>query len=360
MRSRGGKFISVILCTLLLLFTASCAGQPDPSEKPEGNGDLAAEGVQIGMTFDTFVMERWQRDRDIFVSTARSLGAEVNVQNAGGDVEEQLEQIDYFISKGVDVIVIVAVDARSLSVAVKRAREKGIHVISYDRLVLDAGSDLYISFDNVAVGRFMARQILQDTGGKGTIVKIMGPLKDNNVSLVDRGFTEELQDSQIRVLDEYNAQEWKGEEAFEYLSSHEDLAELSDGIMCGNDALAGGAVRYLSEKRLAGKKTVTGQDADLDACQRIVEGTQSMTVYKPIEVLARRAAQCAVTLGEGGRLDGTGEGQFTTINDGSYDIPFISVSPIMVTKDNIDREIIDSGFHLREDVYRNVRTNLSP
>ncbi|MCR4908111.1 MAG: substrate-binding domain-containing protein [Lachnospiraceae bacterium] len=351
------RSLQVLLCAAAALFLISCAGKPKAQEEPGNAGQSPYEGVQIGMTFDTFVMERWQRDRDIFVSTARSLGAEVNVQNAGGDVAEQLKQIDYFINKGMDVIVIVAVDADSLTDAVKRAREKGIHVISYDRLVLNAGSDLYISFDNVAVGRFMARQILKDTGGKGTIVKVMGPLKDNNVSLVDRGFSAELEGSSVRVADEYNASEWKGEEAFDYLSSHEVLAESVDGIMCGNDALAGGAVRFLSEKRLAGTKTVTGQDADLDACQRIVEGTQSMTVYKPIEVLARRAAQCAVTLGEGGRLDGTGEGQFTTINDGSFDIPYISVEPIMVTKDNIDREIIDSGFHLKEDVYRNVRNN---
>ena len=80
-----------------------------------------------------------------------------------------------------------------------------------------------------------------------------------------------------------------------------------------------------------------------------------MTVYKPIEVLAKRAAQCAVTLAEGGQVNGVGDGQFTMINDGTYDVPYVSIQPIMVTRDNIDKEIIDSGFHLREDVYLNVR-----
>ena len=120
--------------------------------------------------------------------------------------------------------------------------------------------------------------------------------------------------------------------------------------MCGNDSLAGQAVRYYSEKRRAGRIPIVGQDADLDACQRIVEGTQTMTVYKSIDVLAKKAAEAAVSLAKGYTVS-----QSTMIENGRYSVPCVNIPPIMVTKSNIDSVIIDGGFHLREDVYLKER-----
>ena len=119
--------------------------------------------------------------------------------------------------------------------------------------------------------------------------------------------------------------------------------------MCGNDNLAGQVIRALSEKRLAGDLPVVGQDADLEACQRIVEGTQLMTVYKPVDNLARKAAECAIKLAKHEDL-----GTDQTMNNGSFDVPCILLEPIPVTKENMDEVIINSGFHTREDVYLNV------
>ncbi len=348
------KTINLVLCIVMTAILVSCGSQ-EKEVNYSDNSKESSEGIQLGMTFDTFVMERWQRDRDIFVSTARALGAEVNVQNANGDVEEQIRQINYFIDNDVDVIVVVATDATALTDVISKAKAKGIKIISYDRLILNSDTDLYISFDNGTVGKYMAEKIIEDMPDGGNILKIKGPDKDYNVKLVNDGFDKTIEGHDIHVLDEYSASEWKGEEASEYLAENDDKLNRVQAIMCGNDALAAGAIRYLSERRLASKITVTGQDADLDACQRIVEGTQAMTVYKPIETLAKRAAQCAVTLARGEQVNGVGDGQFTVINDGTYDIPCVSIQPIMVTKDNIDKEIIDSGFHLREDVYLNVR-----
>ena len=129
------------------------------------------------------------------------------------------------------------------------------------------------------------------------------------------------------------------------------------GIMCGNDDLASQAIRALSEHRLAGQVTVVAQDADLAACQRIVEGTQEMTVYKPIEQEANTAAEFAVALGKGEDIT-SGEGEYKaveTFNDGTYDIPYYKIDPIAVTAENMDKVIIDGGFHTREDVYLNIR-----
>jgi D-xylose transport system substrate-binding protein len=305
--------------------------------------------IEIGMCFDSFVIERWQRDRDVFVTTAKELGAQVNVQNANGSLETQVSQINYFIDKGVGVIVIVAIDSKEITDSVKAARKAGIKVVAYDRLISEADVDLYISFDNEKVGELMAQGLMEATDTKSNIVMLCGPTTDTNVSFVEQGFENIMEINQIQVMDKMNAEGWKAELAYSYLSDNYQVASKLDGIMCGNDSLAGQAVRYLSERRLAGVIPVVGQDADLDACQRIVEGTQIMTVYKPVEKLAKSAAEYAVMLAKSEDISIT-----DTINDNKYDVPYVKLEPIAVTAENMDEVIIDSGFHLREDVYLNV------
>ena len=341
------KIVMTLLLCLSLL--CACGGTTEEKGEPE-NEEKSDESVQIGIAFDSFLIERWERDRDIFVSRARDLGATVNVQNANGDVEKQKSQMKYLIEKQMDVIVLIAVDSSALKKEVQEARNAGIKVIAYDRLVTDTPLDLYISFDNEAVGRYMADAIIDKLPSGGKVIKINGPSKDNNVLLVNKGFDEEIRGHRIDVFDTYYASEWKGEEAFNYLSDNPDKADKADAVMCGNDSLAGQAVKYYSEKRRAGKIPIVGQDADLDACQRIVEGTQTMTVYKSIEQLAKKAAESAVSLANGNSVAGISQ-----LQNGSYEIPYVSIAPVMVTKDNIDSVIIDSGFHLREDVYLKER-----
>ena len=341
------KIVMTLLLCLSLL--CACGGTTEEKGEPE-NEEKSDESVQIGIAFDSFLIERWERDRDIFVSRARDLGATVNVQNANGDVEKQKSQMKYLIEKQMDVIVLIAVDSSALKKEVQEARNAGIKVIAYDRLVTDTPLDLYISFDNEAVGRYMADAIIDKLPSGGKVIKINGTSKDNNVLLVNKGFDEEIRGHRIDVFDTYYASEWKGEEAFNYLSDNPDKADKADAVMCGNDSLAGQAVKYYSEKRRAGKIPIVGQDADLDACQRIVEGTQTMTVYKSIEQLAKKAAESAVSLAKGNSVAGISQ-----LQNGSYEIPYVSIAPVMVTKDNIDSVIIDSGFHLREDVYLKER-----
>jgi D-xylose transport system substrate-binding protein len=339
------KVMAVLVAAVLAMSATGC-GQKQSSVETGTENTAADNKVQIGITFDSFLIERWERDRDIFVSSAKDLGAEVNVQNANGDVEDQKKQIDYFIKKKMDVIVVIPVDSSSLTDEVRKAKNAGIKVIAYDRMLNNSDADLYISFDNETVGKFMADAIIKAMPDGGSIIKINGPSKDNNVSLVNHGFDKEIIHHNIKVLSTYYASEWDGEEAFNYMSAHSKEAAAADAVMCGNDSLAGQVVRYLSEQRLAGKVTVVGQDADLDACQRIVEGTQTMTVYKPIEKLAKKAAECAVALAGGNDIPGE-----TVISDGKYSVPYVCIEPVAVDKDNIDNVIIDSGFHLREDVY---------
>ncbi|MBD5485684.1 MAG: sugar ABC transporter substrate-binding protein [Lachnospiraceae bacterium] len=338
--------LAFILC-LVLLLTACKGGE----QKKGAVQTQEEEKIQIGMSFDSFVIERWQRDRDVFVSTAKELGAEVNVQNANGDLAEQKKQIDYFIEKGMDVIVIICVDSERLAASVNRAKEKGIKVIAYDRLIVDCDIDLYISFDNTKVGGMMADALIDNGLAEGSVLMLGGALTDNNVSLVEGKFRRTMQENNVAILDSFHADGWLAELAAEYAYEHMDVVAKADAIMCGNDDIASRVVPVLAEKQLAGRKLVVGQDADLEACQRIVEGTQLMTVYKPVERLAQRAAECAVALAQDEEIAGD---DVTMLDNGSYLVPYVGLEPISVTKENINDVIINSGFHLKEDVYLNV------
>lgn len=343
------KILSVALVLLLALSFSACGRSEVQSNNDE---EKVEDKIQIGMCFDSFVIERWQRDRDIFVQAAKEMGAEVNVQNANGDVEEQKKQIDYFIKKGMDVIVIVCIDSDALADSVKDAKDAGIKVVAYDRLINNADIDLYISFDNEMVGTLMG-QTLVDNGIKGgNVIIVGGSPSDNNVALVENAFTDVMNYNEVTILDTTHCDGWRAELASEYIYDHFDLVRDCDAIMCGNDNLASEVVSALSVQRLAKKIMVTGQDADLEACQRIVEGTQLMTVYKPVEKLARRAAECALALAKNEELIGEDVG---TIDNGKKEIPYVKLEPIKVTRENMDETIISSGFHMKEEVYLNVK-----
>lgn len=335
---------------LAIACLSGCRGADTESGQIEKAQEQEEDVVKIGLSVDSFVIERWIRDRDVFVSTAKELGAEVNVQDAGGDVEEQISQIEYFIEKGMDVITIVARDCDALSEVVKKAQNAGIKIISYDRMLNDSQSDLYLSFDNRMVGTLMAESLVEAIPQGGDILMIQGSKEDANVEQVYDGFMEIIEESNLEVVYMANCAGWLAEYAVDYVE--EALLEYPDvkGIMCGNDDIASQVVKVLSEKQLAGEIAVVGQDGDLAACQRIVEETQYMTAFKDIDDLAREAAAYAVRMAKGDELEEVTETQ----NDGTYDIPAVVLSPTAVKKENMEEVIIKGGFHTKEDVYLNV------
>lgn len=340
MKKKIFQCIAFILLTAIM--TGGCTKQNNTPVLEEKK-----DTIKIGMTFDSFILERWQRDRDVFVSKAKELGAEVNVQNANGDLKEQISQIEYFIDKKMDVIVVIAIDSVGISDVVNKAKKEGIKVIAYDRLIQNSGVDLYISFDNEKVGTLMAEHMRKQLGDTGKVLMINGPLEDNNVPLVMKGFQNEIMKTDIEIIGIEHSAGWHAETAFSLTNEYLKIHDI-DGIMCGNDNLAGQSIKALAERRLAGKICVVGQDADLDACQRIVEGTQDMTVYKPVEKLASLAASFAVSMAKGEEIK-TSE----TFFDGTNDVPYEKLEPIAVTKDNID-DVIVGEYHLEEDVYLNI------
>ena len=339
-----------LIGTAILFITLMTTGCTEEVVVPTPEMPEESDRIQIGITFDTFVLERWIRDRDVFVYTAQGLGADVDVQNANGNIDRQIQQIEEFIYQRKDVIVIVAVDSFGLRDVVNQANNASIPVISYDRLIQNAKSDLYITVNSEMVGEAMAEVVKERLPEGGNVVMITGPETDANSRLVAGGFKGFLEGTNVRIIDETPVQAWTSEYGF--LAAHEALENHDniDAIMSGNDGLAGFVIQALSERQLAGQIIVTGQDADIEACQRIVEGTQTMTVYKPIETLAARAAEFAVMLALGEELTEVTETMENTIGE----IPFFGLKPTAVTIDNIEEVILESGFHLREDVFRNV------
>lgn len=348
----------LVLC-VGMVFLAGCGSvQEKDSAETEETASAGKEEhkIQIGLTVDSFVIERWIRDRDVFVATARELGADVNVQDAGADAEEQISQIEYFISKQVDVIVVIARDCGVLSDVVQKAQNAGIPVISYDRMINNANTDFYISFDNRKVGEIMAQALIDAIPQGGDIFMIQGSSSDNNVKMLKEGFDDTLEDTNLNVVYEANCDGWTAELAVGYVEEALEKYPHVKGIMCGNDDIASQVVQVLAENQLAGNVVVIGQDGDLAACQRIVEGTQYMTAFKSIEDLAREAAKYAVEIGSG-REASELEGVTEKVNDGTYDIPSKVLDPIAVTRENIDEVIIDGGFHRRDEVYLNAEYN---
>lgn len=347
---------ALILAAMLLLSACADASQETVQEVPADAGEEKDDGIRIGITFDTFVLERWTRDRDVFMDTARKMGATVDVQTANGDVEKQKEQVRKFTEENMDAIVIVATDCYSLKEEVEDARNKGIQVISYNRLIQGEQTDLYITVDNEKVGTLMAQSIKEKLPEGGNVVMICGPEADSNSMDVANGFETELGDGPWKIVYKSHVKSWTPENGTQAVAdAFAGTEEEIDAVMCGNDGLAGYVIRSLSERQLAGDVVVVGQDADLEACQRIVEGTQTMTVYKPINDLAKEAAECTVKLARGEQIVGNVlDVSDVKENEDGQEVPYYGLEPVAVTAENMDSVIIGSGFHSREEVYLNV------
>jgi D-xylose transport system substrate-binding protein len=339
---------------LIALVLAGCAKAPAPAP--------ADRPVRIGLSMDSFVVERWIRDRDIFVAEAEALGATVLVQVANQDHETQVAQIKALSGQGIDVLVVVPNDSTRLGPTVQEVRNRGIPVISYDRLILNGKADLYIAHDHVAAGALMAAAVAtaarnKRASGPFQVIIVNGARPDHNSALMNQGFHQALdpvvQSRQAAIVREVWLNSWSSEEAeTAFRAVLDETKTRPDAVIASNDMLAESLIRVLSQRRWLDGTFVTGMDADLAACQRVIEGTQSMTVYKPIAPLAMAAARYAVKLARHESLDIK---EF--INDGEFNIPYVKLLPVAVDRSNMREVIVKDGFHRAEEIYRNPAKN---
>lgn len=307
--------------------------------------------LRIGMSIDDLRLERWQKDRDIFVNKAKELGAKVFVQSANGDDSTQISQIENMINKNIDVLVIIPHNGEVLSNVIAEAKRDGIKVLAYDRLINNADIDFYVSFDNEKVGMLQAESIIKQKP-TGNYFLMGGSPVDNNAKLFRQGQMKVLspliKEGKIKVVGDQWVDSWLAENALKIMENALTANKNNiDAVVASNDATAGGAIQALIAQGLAGKVAISGQDADLAAIKRILNGSQTMTVYKPITKLATTAAEIAVDLAQNKKPYSN-----AVLNNGLKNVPSYLLAPIVVDKNNIKETVIKDGFHSMNDVYQ--------
>jgi D-xylose transport system substrate-binding protein len=323
-----------------------------PESTNTGGGAKSGGPVRIGFSMDTLKEERWQRDKALVEQRCKEVGALCEVQVANGVDADQIKQCENFLTKGVDVLIVAPHNGQIAASIVEAAHKQNVPVISYDRLIRNSDVDLYVSHQVVKIGQMQAQYAL-DHAPKGNYVLIGGSQTDNNALLLIEGQMQVLKPAvdsgQIKIVTQQYAREWLASEA---LRIAEDALTKNNNdiqaIVASNDGTAGGAVSALPP-HLIGKVLVTGQDAALDAVQRIVEGKQTMTIYKPIQPLAFAAVDAAVKLARGEKVDAKDK-----INNGKIDVPALLFEPMVLDKNNVMQTVIKDGYHKLEDVYKNV------
>ena len=320
----SSAFVVVMLSALLSACGPSSGKLPKPEPRPK-----------IGLLMDTLSKEeRWQRDRDLFLERAQQLGADVLVEAAERDDAKQLQEAESLLARGVQVLVVVPHSSEAAAQIVEAAKKRSVPVISYDRLIMKADIDMYLSYDNRDVGEQQA-QFLRNRAPKGNYILLGGAPTDHNAKLIREGQMAALEDAvksgDIKIVADPWTPDWQADEAMELTDAALTKARNQVvAIVASNDVTAGGAIKALEKHGLAGKVLVSGQDANLDAVRRIVSGTQIMTVYKPLRPLAREAAATAVQMAKGEKVEGT-----STVDNGMKQVHAILFSPTTIHKDLI-------------------------
>jgi D-xylose transport system substrate-binding protein len=344
------RLTTLVVFLLAILVLGACEKRPESNTG--GRGAKTGGPVRIGFSMDTLKEERWQRDKALVEQHCKEVGATCEVLVADGNDATQVNQAESFLTKGVDVLIVAPHNGQIAASIVEAAHKQNVPVISYDRLIRNADVDLYVSHQVVKIGQMQAQYALKNQP-TGNYVLIGGSPTDNNALLLRDGQMEILKPAidkgDIKVVSDQFAREWKAEEALRI--TEDALTKTNNNIqaiVASNDGTAGGAVSALPPQ-LVGKVLVTGQDAALDAVQRIVEGKQTMTIYKPIQPLAFAAVDAAIKLAKGEKVDTKDK-----INNGKIDVPALLFEPMTLDKNNVMQTVIKDGYHKLEDVYKNV------
>ncbi len=304
-------------------------------------------GISMGPTH-----ERWSKDIRYLTQHLESQNAKVIVKEANGSQLEQARQAKEMIEKEkLDVLIIVPVNSDAAGKLVDYAKSRDIYVIAYDRIIKNCDLDCYLSFDNIRIGEMQA-EYLTKIKPRGSYALLGGDPGDNNSMRLRIGQMNILQPLIIRgdikiVIDE-NVEKWDDGIAYQIMKDYLGKNEAPDAIIASSDGLARGASKALLESGVEKDVLLSGQDAETDACRRIVEGQQTMTVYKVIESLAASAANIAILLAKDEPIPNT----LATVNNGIKMVPLVLVSSIIpVGEENIRMTVIADGYIDEKEVF---------
>ena len=297
----------------------------------------------VGVSWSNFQEERWKTDEAAIVAALEAGGAEYISADAQSSASKQLSDVESLIAQGADALIILAQDTQAIIPAVEAAAAEGIPVIAYDRLIED-GRALYITFDNVEVGRMQARAVFaaQPTGN---YVMIKGSPTDPNSDFLRGGQQEILQAAidagDISIVGEAYTDGWvpaNAQRNMEQILTAQD--NNVDAVVASNDGTAGGVVAALTAQGMEGIP-VSGQDGDHAALNRVAKGTQTVSVWKDARELGKAAGEAAVAMVGGAGLGDVGETMFTT--PGGVEVNARFLAPVPVTQENLS-VVVDAGW----------------
>ncbi|MEU0200262.1 substrate-binding domain-containing protein [Streptomyces sp. NPDC006237] len=277
----------------------------------------------------------------------------VRYANAEASVSRQSEQFRQMIDDKVDVILVDALNAKAIAPDVQKAKDAGIPVVAYDRLA-EGPIDAYVSHDNELVGQVQGRAILGELGEnaeKSKIVMMNGDPADPNTARFKQGALGELQ-GQVDIVRQYDTKEWKPAIAKANMEKAIKAIGLNNiaAVYSANDGMAGAVIEAMKEAGATKLPPVTGQDANLDAVQRIVSGEQYMTVYKSFLLEATNAAKIAVAKVQGRSIEFAALTRETVDSPTQKNIPAMLVPVVALTKDNIKETVITDGVYTVKDI----------
>ncbi len=353
------------MCVLLLVLSLMAACVGGGPESKSGAGARKKKGpnepVSVGFSMDTLKEERWQRDKELAEKHSAEVGAKLSVQVANGDDSQQIKQAENMLTAGVDVLIVAPHNGDVAAAIVEAAHKQGVPVISYDRLIRNSDVDLYISHQVVKIGEMQAKYLLDHVNKRpANFVIVGGSPTDNNALLLHQGQMNILKPpvdrGDVKIITDQYAREWQASAALNIVENALTQANNQvDAVLCSNDGTARGAVQALEGQNLAGKVPVTGQDADLASLQLILQGKQTMTVYKPIQPLAYGAVDAALKMARGETV-ATND----TIDNGFKKVPAFLLEAVAVDKDNLASTVVKDGYQSLERICANVPPDKCP
>jgi len=307
-----------------------------------------AAPAKVGFILSTMQEERYQRDKQVFESTAKALGAEVVFASCNNSEQSQAAEVDNLLSKGVKVLVIQPVNGDTATSFVKQAKRDGVKVVAYDRLIKNADLDAYVTEDSFKVGSLQAEAALKFTGGKGNYVILMGQAGHSVAEARTAGVLAVLaKNPGVKIVLKQYHPGWSPKAAME--TTENVLTQNKNNIqaiIANNSGMANGAIQAIEEQKLTGKVFVAGADADLAAIQNIVNGKQQFEVQISIQDMAKRAAEVAVDLANGKPVKADSK-----MANGFKDVATINTPVFGIDQGQVEARIIKTGFHTREAVY---------
>jgi D-xylose transport system substrate-binding protein len=330
-----------------------------PASEPAASESAAAGGAcTVGVSWNNYQEERWAKWDEPAIKEALTAGGATYVSNdAKSSAETQTSNVENLISQGAKVLIILAQDGTAIKSSVAAATAAGIPVIAYDRLIEDPAV-LYITFDNVLVGKLQAEGVLKVVS-KGNFAIIKGNKADANADFLRAGYVQAgvpdvgASSADIKIVGETYTDNWdpaKAQANMEQILTAND--NKVDAVLSENDGMAGGVIAALTAQGLAGKVPVSGQDGDLAALNRVALGTQTVDVWKDARMLGKSAGESAVQLCGGTTVDKvTGAAPFDT--PGGNKVSSILLQPNPITKDNLN-VVLDAGWITKDDLCKGV------